>query len=196
MNLPKINYYKLLYVLLFVYLCWPSRFAMFYYENIPGDEIFDNLIKKTCKNVTGFTDKGIQCVSRWTIRWIHELTSFLLQDYTELLEENHFFYKKPFTTSDVINRAEIRIGGEYWPEECNPSFSTAVIVPYRDRAEQLKHFLSYLHNYLRKQNLHYKIFIVEQNDEKPFNRAKLFNIGAKVRSSWRWIAKCLLFHVF
>lgn len=128
------------------------------------------------------------------------MTELSLQDYTELLEENHFFYKKPFTTSEVINKAEIRAGGslrppyalitsfiycffagEYWPEECNPSFSTAVIVPYRNRANQLQHFLNYLHNYLRKQNLHYKIFIVEQNDEKPFNRAKLFNIGAKVR---------------
>lgn len=125
----------------------------------------------------------------------------IFQDYTELLEENHFFYKKPFTTSDVINRAEIRLGGkqfkriraefllfhsilgEYWPEECNPRFSTAIIVPFRDRANQLKQFLSYIHNYLRKQNLHYKIFIVEQNDEKPFNRAKLFNIGAKVSNN-------------
>lgn len=34
MNLPKINYYKVIYFLLFVYLCWPSRFAMIYYENI------------------------------------------------------------------------------------------------------------------------------------------------------------------
>lgn len=34
MNLPKPNYYKLVYLLLFIYLCWPSRFAMIYYENI------------------------------------------------------------------------------------------------------------------------------------------------------------------
>jgi hypothetical protein len=32
---------------------------------------------------------------------------------------------------------------------------------------------------LRKQQIHYKIFIVEQADSKAFNRAKLFNIGAK-----------------
>lgn len=34
-----------------------------------------------------------------------------LQDYTELLEENQYFYK-PFTTADVINRNEIKLGGE------------------------------------------------------------------------------------
>lgn len=33
------------------------------------------------------------------------------QDYSELLDENHFFYK-PFTTADVINRNEIKLGGE------------------------------------------------------------------------------------
>lgn len=60
-NLPKISYSKILLTLLFVYLCWPSRFAMFYYENIPGDEIFDNLIKKT-QNNSKLRDKGIQCV--------------------------------------------------------------------------------------------------------------------------------------
>lgn len=73
--------------------------------------------------------------------------------------------------------------GEFSPSECNPSFSTAIIVPYRNRVEQRKQFLSYLHNYLRKQQIHYKIFIVEQSDTKPFNRAKLFNIGAKVSAA-------------
>lgn len=34
-----------------------------------------------------------------------------LQDYSELLEENHYFFK-PFTTVDVIDRAEIKMGGE------------------------------------------------------------------------------------
>lgn len=67
MNLPKFNYPKLFYIFLFVYLLWPSRFAVFYYENIPGDEIFDNLIKKTSKNVSTFRDKGIDCVSRTNV---------------------------------------------------------------------------------------------------------------------------------
>lgn len=74
------------------------------------------------------------------------------------------------------------VTGEFWPD-CVPLFSTAVIVPYRDRPDQLKRFLTYFHNYLRKQQIHYKIFIVEQKDEKAFNRAKLFNVGARVRKN-------------
>ncbi len=44
----------------------------------------------------------------------------------------------------------------------------AIVIPYRDRAEHLERFLE-----------HYKgweIFVVEQYDRKPFNRAKLFNV--------------------
>lgn len=49
---------------------------------------------------------------------------------------------------------------------------------YRDRAEQLRGFLVYMHMYFRQQRLHYRIFIVEQVDSRLFNRAKLLNIGA------------------
>lgn len=63
MKLPKLNYRKFAYLLLFLFLVWPSRFAVFRYENIAGEDIFDNLIKKTAKNLSLFHDKGVQCVS-------------------------------------------------------------------------------------------------------------------------------------
>lgn len=50
-------------------------------------------------------------------------------------------------------------------------------MPYRNREEQLKIFVNYFHQFLQQQKLHYRIYIVEQNDNKPFNRAKMFNIG-------------------
>lgn len=43
-----------------------------------------------------------------------------------------------------------------------------IIVPYRDRATHLAKFLKYMQ---------YDILIVEQADDKPFNRGKLLNIG-------------------
>lgn len=63
MNLPKFNYLKFIYFALFLFLVWPSRFAVFRYENIAGEDIYDNLIKKTSKNLSLFHDKGVQCVS-------------------------------------------------------------------------------------------------------------------------------------
>ena len=53
----------------------------------------------------------------------------------------------------------------------------AVVVPYRDREEHLKQFLPYMKEYLDKQNILHNIYIVEQEAGKPFNRAKLLNVG-------------------
>src|SRR6478752_4261735 len=45
-----------------------------------------------------------------------------------------------------------------------------IIVPYRDRAEHLAKFLPHYMGVL-------PIIVVEQADDKPFNRGKLLNIG-------------------
>ncbi|CAG0899472.1 unnamed protein product, partial [Cyprideis torosa] len=52
-----------------------------------------------------------------------------------------------------------------------------IIVPYRDRPQQLKRFISHMEDYLK--DIEYEIFIVEQSDAKPFNRGKLLNVGYK-----------------
>ena len=50
-----------------------------------------------------------------------------------------------------------------------------IIVPYRDRPQQLKRFIKHMAKYLS--DVDYKIFIIEQSDDKPFNRGKLLNVG-------------------
>ena len=52
-----------------------------------------------------------------------------------------------------------------------------IIVPYRDRPQQLKRFIKHMDEYLT--DLDYQIFIIEQSDDKPFNRGKLLNVGYK-----------------
>ena len=52
-----------------------------------------------------------------------------------------------------------------------------IIVPYRDRESQLKRFLSHMKDYIK--DIDYEIFIIEQSDDKPFNRGKLLNVGYK-----------------
>ncbi len=52
-----------------------------------------------------------------------------------------------------------------------------IIVPYRDRLEHLNIFKEHITNYLTKQNIQFELIIVEQFDDKPFNRGKLLNIG-------------------
>lgn len=50
-----------------------------------------------------------------------------------------------------------------------------VIVPYRDRPQQLKRFIKHMEEYLT--DVEHEIFIIEQLDDKPFNRGKLLNVG-------------------
>ena len=50
-----------------------------------------------------------------------------------------------------------------------------IVVPYRDREEHLFIFTKEMNKFLN--GINYDIVIVEQYDKKPFNRAKLLNIG-------------------
>jgi hypothetical protein len=52
-----------------------------------------------------------------------------------------------------------------------------IIVPYRDRESHLTKFLEGVKSFLKTKKIKYEIIIVEQSDDKPFNRGKLLNIG-------------------
>jgi hypothetical protein len=52
-----------------------------------------------------------------------------------------------------------------------------IIVPYRNRLEHLEVFKKHIKEYFLKTNIKYELIIVEQYDDKPFNRGKLLNIG-------------------
>lgn len=52
-----------------------------------------------------------------------------------------------------------------------------IIVPYRDRESHLSKFLEGIKNFLKNKKIKYEIIVVEQTDDKPFNRGKLLNIG-------------------
>lgn len=54
-----------------------------------------------------------------------------------------------------------------------------IIVPYRDRYEQLLQFKNHIKDYLKDKNIKYELIIVEQDDAQLFNRGKLLNVGFK-----------------
>jgi hypothetical protein len=54
-----------------------------------------------------------------------------------------------------------------------------IIVPYRDRYEQLIQFKTHIIEYLKDKNIKYELIIVEQDDSEIFNRGKLLNVGFK-----------------
>jgi len=52
-----------------------------------------------------------------------------------------------------------------------------VIVPYRNRESHLSKFTDETTTYLKSKKIDFEIVVVEQSDDKPFNRGKLLNIG-------------------
>ena len=61
----------------------------------------------------------------------------------------------------TLKSGEVKLGG-WWEPECVARKKVAILVPYRNRHEQLKVFLNHIHPILQRQQLHYRIFVVEQ----------------------------------
>jgi hypothetical protein len=60
----------------------------------------------------------------------------------------------------------------------NEDKKLCVVVPYRDREAHLSEFAPWINKTLQEQQIQdYLVLIVEQNVGKPFNRAKLLNVG-------------------
>ncbi|XP_049856556.1 beta-1,4-galactosyltransferase 7-like isoform X1 [Schistocerca gregaria] len=53
----------------------------------------------------------------------------------------------------------------------------AVLVPFRDRFDELLEFVPHMHKFLKKQNVNHHIFVLNQIDTYRFNRAALINVG-------------------
>uniref|UniRef100_UPI003AB0E038 beta-1,4-galactosyltransferase 7 isoform X1 n=1 Tax=Centroberyx gerrardi TaxID=166262 RepID=UPI003AB0E038 len=53
----------------------------------------------------------------------------------------------------------------------------ALIVPFRERFEELLVFVPFMHAYLSKKKIRHRIFIINQVDHYRFNRASLINVG-------------------
>ncbi|KAM4606160.1 beta-1,4-galactosyltransferase 1-like [Polymixia lowei] len=72
---------------------------------------------------------------------------------------------------------DLQDGGRYEPPDCIALHKVAIIIPFRNRHEHLKHWLYYLHPILKRQQLNYGVYVINQHGEGVFNRAKLLNAG-------------------
>lgn len=53
----------------------------------------------------------------------------------------------------------------------------AVIIPFRDRFEELLQFAPHIHKFLNAQKIRHTIYVINQVDQLRFNRASLINVG-------------------
>ncbi|XP_040566456.1 beta-1,4-galactosyltransferase 3 [Lepeophtheirus salmonis] len=100
---------------------------------------------------------------------------------------------------EYVHRENLHVqkGGRFTPRICNssivPRSSTAILVPFRDREEHLSVFLRHMHPLLTRQRLEYKIYVIVQEGNNPFNRGKLLNIGfVEAMNEKNW--SCIIFH--
>ncbi|XP_014833057.1 PREDICTED: beta-1,4-galactosyltransferase 2-like [Poecilia mexicana] len=91
----------------------------------------------------------------------------------------HVEFRTNRTLQDVRNHVGplIQQGGRYRPTSCRAKQKVAVIVPFRNRSQHLNHWLYYLHPVLMRQQLDYGVYVINQDGDGAFNRAKLMNIG-------------------
>ena len=56
----------------------------------------------------------------------------------------------------------VEAGGTFKPADCIARYRIAIILPYRDRENHLRSLLHYLHPVLQRQQLEYRVIVVEQ----------------------------------
>lgn len=64
-----------------------------------------------------------------------------------------------------------------WNAVSSDSHQLCVLVPFRDRFDELSEFVPHLSRFLTSQNVPFRIFILNQMDEFRFNRGGLLNAG-------------------
>lgn len=90
---------------------------------------------------------------------------------------------KPFQTELIYDKSNKELefinnlysGGHYEPKNCQPVNRIAIIIPYKDREENLRIFLFNMHPFLQRQQLNYTIFVIEQVNNEKFNKGRLNN---------------------
>lgn len=93
-----------------------------------------------------------------------------------------------------LDYRHIEFGGKFRPVGCRSKQKVAIIVPYRDRKEHLEIFALYIHQFLPDQLVEYTVYVIEQDDDGLFNRAKLFNIGVLEIQKLDPEVCCFIFH--
>ena len=63
---------------------------------------------------------------------------------------------------DVFAKYDVvRCNGHFKPSSCQARQKVALIVPFRDRYGHLKVFLNHIHPFLMRQQLDYKIYLID-----------------------------------
>ncbi|KAK0419169.1 hypothetical protein QR680_013991 [Steinernema hermaphroditum] len=77
----------------------------------------------------------------------------------------------------LANFPSIGPGGSWKPTDCVPRNKIAIVIPFRDRHENLMTFLPVLISVLQRQNLDFRFVLAEQLGTEVFNKGRVMNAG-------------------
>ncbi|XP_052262246.1 beta-1,4-N-acetylgalactosaminyltransferase bre-4-like [Dreissena polymorpha] len=93
-------------------------------------------------------------------KWVGSLRTGIIDT------KNYTFYKE---YSDIIS------GGAWQPSECVARQRVAIVIPFRDRQKHLEQLQYNLIPILKRQQLNFRFFVVEQNGNHTFNKGRIMN---------------------
>ena len=70
--------------------------------------------------------------------------------------------EKPSFEEIKHNNWDLSAGGSWRPRNCTSRHRVAIIIPFRDRYEHLRILLDNIHPILKRQQLDYSIYVIEQ----------------------------------
>lgn len=97
-------------------------------------------------------------------------------------------------SNQSIYHPNVLLGGSHQPKTCLARHKIAIIVPYRDRQEILRHFLYHTHLFLQRQQLDYRIYLCEQAYDKVFNKGIVMNSCFKEILKLEPSTPCFIMH--
>ncbi|KAI1304258.1 Beta-1,4-N-acetylgalactosaminyltransferase bre-4 [Halotydeus destructor] len=149
---------------------WDERYAILQESQVAEDitscSVVNATLKPLCPNLFG------QLAKRFPIRY----------------KVDQRFY------GDLAARLDILPGGIHFPRACTPKVKVAIVVPFRDRADQLDVFVQHMHPFLHDQLISYVLVVVEQTPELAFNKGRLMNTGFNEVQKRNPDVCCVIFH--
>ncbi|XP_042217541.1 beta-1,4-galactosyltransferase 4-like [Homarus americanus] len=179
----QINYKKIWFVSISInFIVWlqpliTGKYTDATFTYIPASNIVPELV-----GLVGPKENG-------DLPWCPVLSPHLQASVT-LLNNN----VEPLSDEEILRKYDIQAGGVWKPKDCQSRYNVALLIPYRNRSRHLQQFLTYMHPFLSRQQLNYRIVVVEQTADVAFNRAKLFNIGFKETLFKLDQVDCFIFH--
>lgn len=127
-------------------------------------------------------------VRREPVKCPYEMSTYLkVKHLLQVLEAQQLKLPNPY----AIPASPGTLPGGMFRPSCNGK-RLAIIIPFRDRWSQLKTLLTVLQPMLQRQQLCYRVFVVEQHGCQAFNKGRLNNAGF-LEASKRFKFDCVIF---